>query len=170
MSNLLTTPQWHEDINQVDVTEPIVGGDGGNMNLATRQLAESLAWLKQQIENNPIEAYQVGDIYTTTLNHASSAEVAINKGYGTWARYAEGRTLVGMIDIPDYVGRYSSIGNEFGENEHQLTVAEMPSHKHGNGVALDSLTNQDIAAGFRGTQPISTRPHVNRLPRIRQPR
>ena len=29
MSNLNLTAQWHDNINQVDATEPIVGGDGG---------------------------------------------------------------------------------------------------------------------------------------------
>lgn len=52
MSNLITNPQWHDVINQVDFSEPIVGGDGGNANLATRQLAESTLWLKANAEEN----------------------------------------------------------------------------------------------------------------------
>lgn len=50
MTNLVTSPTWHEDINQVDTNEPIIGGDGGNANLATRQLAERTDWLKQELE------------------------------------------------------------------------------------------------------------------------
>jgi hypothetical protein len=79
-------------------------------------------------------AHKVGDIYTTTLEHTNSAGVNAHHGYGTWQRFAEGRTLVGMIDIPDYVGNYSSIGNEFGEDEHTLTTPEMPSHIHDNKI------------------------------------
>ena len=128
MSNLNLTAQWHDNINQVDVTEPIVGGDGGNANLATRQLAENILWLKQQIGS--VEAYKVGDIYTTTINHVSAAAVAAHHGYGTWVRYAEGRTVVGLSTKAGDPDNYKTIGNTFGENEHVLTVEEMPNHKH----------------------------------------
>ena len=131
MSNLNITAQWHDNINQVDVTEPIVGGDGGNANLATRQLAENILWLKQQIGS--VEAYKVGDIYTTTINHVSAAAVAAHHGYGTWVRYAEGRTVVGQSTKAADPDDYKTIGNTFGENEHKLTIEEMPSHKHSKG-------------------------------------
>ena len=132
MSNLNLTAQWHDNINQVDVTEPIVGGDGGNANLATRQLAENILWLKQQIGS--VEAYKVGDIYTTTINHVSAAAVAAHHGYGTWARYAEGRTVVGQSTQAADPDDYKTMGNEFGANTHKLTVDEMPSHNHDNGA------------------------------------
>ena len=128
MSNLNITPQWHDNINQVDVTEPIVGGDGGNANLASRQLAENILWLKQQIGS--VEAYKVGDIYTTTINHVSAAAVAAHHGYGTWVRHAEGRTLVGQSTKAADPDDYKTIGNTFGENEHTLTLEEMPNHTH----------------------------------------
>ena len=128
MSNLNLTAQWHDNINQVDVTEPIVGGDGGNASLATRQLAENILWLKQQIGS--VEAYKVGDIYTTTINHVSAAAVAAHHGYGTWVRYAEGRTLVGQSTKAGDPDDYKTIGNTFGENEHILTVEEIPNHTH----------------------------------------
>lgn len=57
MSNLTLTAQWHDTINQVETSEPIIGGAEGNANLATKQLAESLLWLKsdtqQKIDNLP---------------------------------------------------------------------------------------------------------------------
>lgn len=128
MSNLNITPQWHDNINQVDVTEPIVGGDGGNANLASRQLAENILWLKQKIGS--VEAYKVGDIYTTTINHVSAAAVAAHHGYGTWVRYGEGRALVGQSTKAADPDDYKTIGNTFGENEHTLTIDEIPSHRH----------------------------------------
>ena len=150
MSNLNLTAQWHDNINQVDVTEPIVGGDGGNANLATRQLAENILWLKQQIGS--VEAYKVGDIYTTTINHVSAAAVADHHGYGTWVRYAEGRTVVGQSTKAADPDDYKTIGNTFGENEHKLTIEETPSHKHSgslynkfSAIAADVLSDSNSA-------------------------
>ena len=42
MSNLSITPQWNDEINQVEPGELISAGLNGNANLATRQLAEKL--------------------------------------------------------------------------------------------------------------------------------
>lgn len=135
MSNLNLTAQWHDNINQVDVTEPIVGGDGGNANLATRQLAESLLFLKDKIDSftgaiDGVEAYKVGDIYTTTINHATADAVAAHHGYGTWRRYAEARALVGYSTNDSDLDDYNTMGNMFGDNTHQLTNEEMPTHSH----------------------------------------
>ena len=71
---------------------------------------------------------KVGDLYTTTVNEDPSARL----GYGTWSRFAEGRTLVGFSssvsnNIPEWV---KIDGSEFGSYTHQLTLNETPSHSH----------------------------------------
>ena len=71
---------------------------------------------------------KVGDLYTTTVNENPSTRL----GYGTWSRFAEGRTLVGFSGsvsntIPEWV---KTSGSEFGEYTHALTVEEMPKHTH----------------------------------------
>ena len=48
MTNLALTPQWHNDINQIERQELMTGGSDGNMNQATKQLAENILWLKKQ--------------------------------------------------------------------------------------------------------------------------
>lgn len=130
MSNLSLTPQWHNAINQVETTEKILGGASGNANLASKQLAENIFWLKQAIENISNESIKVGDIYTTTISHTNAAAVATHHGYGTWVRYAEGRTLVGLSTKAADPDDYKTMGNDFGANMHKLTIAESPSHKH----------------------------------------
>ena len=130
MSNLTLTAQWHDTINQVETSEPIIGGAEGNANLATKQLAESLLWLKQQFESKKTESYKVGDVYVTTIAHADAAAVKAHHGYGTWARYAEGRAPVGFSDNTSDIAEYKTMGNTFGDNTHQLKVDEMPSHAH----------------------------------------
>lgn len=70
---------------------------------------------------------KVGDLYTTTINENPSTRL----GYGTWVRFAEGRTLVGFSgsasnSIPEWV---KTNGSEFGEYSHKLTVEELPTFR-----------------------------------------
>lgn len=51
MSNLTIQPQWHTAINQVEPHEPITGGADGNANLATKQLADNVFYLKQKLDD-----------------------------------------------------------------------------------------------------------------------
>ena len=145
MSNLTLTAKWHDTINQVETSEPITGGAEGNANLATKQLAESLLWLKQQFETKKTETYKVGDIYMTTINHADAAAVKAHHGYGTWTRYAEGRAPVGFSDNASDIAEYKTMGNTFGDNTHQLKVDEMPKHVHRLAVSGWCPTNQDTS-------------------------
>lgn len=74
-----------------------------------------------------LELYKVGDLYTTTVNENPSVRL----GYGTWTRFAEGRTLVGFSSdvsntIPEWV---KTSGSEFGEYNHKLTVEELAKHE-----------------------------------------
>lgn len=131
MSNLTLQAQWHDAINQVETTEKILGGAAGNANLATKQLAENLLWLKQQLADKVTESIKIGDTYTTTIDHANAAAVKAHHGYGTWERFAEGRTLVGLSTKSSDPADYKTIGIEFGANTHTLTPAESASHKHG---------------------------------------
>ncbi|WP_286797820.1 phage tail protein [Psychrobacter sp. UBA6291] len=77
-----------------------------------------------------LQPYKVGDIYQTTINHLDAAAVATHHGYGTWERFAEGRTLVGLSKKASDPSDYKTIGNEFGENEETLTLAQIPNHDH----------------------------------------
>ena len=138
MSNLDLVMQWHDNINQVEKTEAIVGGALGNANQAVKQLAENILWVKKNLK-----AYKVGDVYVTTLNHASATAVAAHHGYGTWERYADGRTLVGLSDNANDPADYKTMGNEFGENKHTLTVEESASHKHGYLASHEGGENRD---------------------------
>lgn len=70
---------------------------------------------------------KVGDLYTTTINENPSVRL----GYGTWSRFAEGRTLVGFSSstsnsTPEWVKTPDS---EFGEYTHKLTVEELPTFR-----------------------------------------
>ena len=152
MSTLALIPQWHDAINQVETTEKILGGASGNANLASKQLAENIFWLKQALENISNEPIKVGDIYTTTISHTNADAVATHHGYGTWERYSEGRALVGFSTKSEHSESYKTMGAEFGENEHTLTIAEMPSHTHDIKINADDTNGNypEDAAGRAG--------------------
>lgn len=119
-----------------------------------------------------IQNYKVGDIYITT----SSGDPKERLGYGSWVRFAQGRTLVGFTDsisndIPEWV---KMAGSEFGEYDHQLTVEEIPSHKHNGVPVIRGNVDADVGGGdatVRGeyTESVATggdKPHNNIQPSI----
>ncbi|MGT2915619.1 hypothetical protein I6J14_05395 [Streptococcus dysgalactiae] len=67
--------------------------------------------------------YPVGSVYMST----SSANPSTFIG-GTWQRYAQGRTIVGVSESE---AEFSYVGKTGGEKSHRLTNQEMPSHSHG---------------------------------------
>lgn len=71
----------------------------------------------------------IGEVFITTASY-TAAEVAERHGYGTWQRFAEGKTLVGYSSKTSDLDDYRIMGNEFGANTHKLTIAETPSHNH----------------------------------------
>lgn len=82
------------------------------------------------VENRIYEDTKVGDVFVTTTHFDTSAQVAIHKGYGTWTREAEGRAIVGYSSQADSPEWTKINGNLYGEDKVQLTIQEMPDHKH----------------------------------------
>lgn len=67
--------------------------------------------------------YPIGAIYMST----SSTNPSYIMG-GTWQRYAQGRTIVGVSENET---EFSYVGKTGGEKTHRLTTQEMPGHSHG---------------------------------------
>ena len=95
--------------------------------------------MKQQIDElqkqltvaqNKVTELPIGSLYVTTNDYKSGAEVKAALGYGTWARFAEGQTLVGISTKAADPEWTKKLKTEFGEYDHKLTVAEIPSHTH----------------------------------------
>lgn len=110
-----------------------------------------------------LKPIRVGEIFVTTASY-TAAEVAERHGYGTWQRFAEGRTLVGYSSTTANGEQYRIMGNQFGANTHKLTVAEMPNHNHtlpgentsamtGGGAAGGTVTTQKPTSYSGGDQP-----------------
>lgn len=120
-------------------------------------LSERLTAIEGQLDEMSsvtIEFYKVGDIYQTTIDHATATDVATHHGYGTWARYAEGRTLVGLSKQAADPADYKTMGKEFGENEHTLTVDETPRHTH-------KLVLKGMSGGVMDVAAIDNQKFVN---------
>ena len=108
------------------------------------------------LELSSRQEIKIGDIFTTTIS-LSPAEVAARHGYGTWQRYAEGRTLVGFSTKASDLADYKIMGNEFGANTHTLTIEESANHKHSVTVfhELNSTQQPDID-GYFATNSIAS--------------
>ena len=99
-------------------------------------------WVRSFISNS---IYPIDSLYTT-LNTTNPATLL---GFGTWARFGEGRALVGFSsDVTSATPDWAKVaGNTFGEFGTTLTVAQMPSHKHG--IVLSHETGGVVdASGF----------------------
>ena len=75
-----------------------------------------------------LQTFKIGDIYTTTVDENPTSRL----GYGSWERFAKGRTLVGISDdltiaIPEWA-KFN--GREYGSYTHTLLESELPKHNH----------------------------------------
>lgn len=80
----------------------------------------------ETLKNRPI--IPVGGLFATTKHYANGEAVTADLGYGKWQRALIGRTGVGFDpNASDWTG---TMGQKYGANEHTLTIAEIPEHKH----------------------------------------
>lgn len=77
-----------------------------------------------QLKSNPA-AYPIGSIY---INASVATNPATLLGFGTWEAFAAGRVMVG-INAADTA--FDTLEETGGTKTETLTVAQMPSHKHG---------------------------------------
>ena len=80
-------------------------------------------WIDPQGVNNVIDMiYTIGSIYLSVNNVNPSSVFG-----GTWVRFGNGKTLVG-VDTND--SDFNSVEKTGGEKTHTTTLNEMPTHKH----------------------------------------
>ena len=98
-------------------------------------VSDNKSELENKINSNFDKVYPVGSIYIST----SSTNPSTIYG-GTWERYGQGKTLVGLNESET---EFSTINKTGGEKTHTLTIDEMPSHNHG----IPSLTGSTNTTG-----------------------
>ena len=109
-------------------------------------VSDNKSELENKINSNFDKIYPVGSIYIST----SSANPSTIYG-GTWERYGQGKTLVGLNESETEFSTVNKIG---GEKTHTLTINEMPSHNHqigsgagSNGLIIGSAPESNILVG-----------------------
>lgn len=95
----------------------------------TNQLVDAVNALDIKIEPL-LKPIAIGEGFFTVTDYQSASAVAAAKGYGTWQRFAEGKTLVGYSSSESEIDNYRIMGNTFGANTHVLSEQEMPRHSH----------------------------------------
>ena len=99
---------------------------------------------KENSNNVFLKTYPVGSIYIST----SSANPSTIYG-GTWERYGQGKTLVGLNEGEP---EFNTINKTGGEKTHTLTINEMPSHNHDFRYSTDNaVTFYNAGVGKDGT-------------------
>ena len=99
---------------------------------------------KENSNNVFLKTYPVGSIYIST----SSTNPSTIYG-GTWERYGQGKTLVGLNESET---EFNTINKTGGEKTHTLTINEMPSHNHDFRYSTDNaVTFYNAGVGKDGT-------------------
>ena len=77
MTDLTIEPKWNASINRLERNEFATGGADGNMNIAPRQLAENVFWLKDDIDGKITAINESNIAQDAAINDkASAADVA----------------------------------------------------------------------------------------------
>lgn len=110
MSNLTVNPKWNDEINQVENGEPITGGALGNANLASRQLAENIFYLKQKTENDLLTKANKADVYTKTETDGKYAQKATTiSGYNITDAYTKIQIDNKFVEVDSKVGNLNTL-------------------------------------------------------------
>ena len=109
-----------------------------NIEMLKEAIADLDSKLTQMNKATGDRFWPINSIYTT-MDERNPAEVM---GFGTWIKFAPGRTLVGTVNVADPGGQISgglvgpvgfnltASGSTYGDYTHILTEAELPSHAH----------------------------------------
>lgn len=99
-------------------------------NLVSLLTARVVALENQTPTVTTVEAIKVGQVVEFDRHFANAADVTAHMGYGTWERFAQGRVTVGISTNASDPPNIQTLGSEFGNYFHTLTVAQMPRHNH----------------------------------------
>ena len=131
--------------NKIDNNSTNINNNKGELET---KISNTKTELESKINSNFDKIYPVGSIYIST----SSANPSAIYG-GTWERYGQGKTLVGLNESEPEFSTVNKIG---GEKTHTLTINEMPSHNHnlgghtflwGENVGTVNIKNANAEAG-----------------------
>lgn len=135
-------PVMLKDAIEVARFAPITNINESNKKVVTMDVLQQK--INETIGN--LLKYKVGDLYVTTLNENPSVIL----GYGTWVRFAEGRTLVGVSNNTSSNPEWTKyVGGQFGSYTVGLTAENNGKHSHSVKVHDSVTTNETntVSAG-----------------------
>mgnify|MGYP005953253473 CR=1 FL=1 len=103
----------------------------------------SAKWLVRSLGNTGLASYPVGSIYMSTV--ATSPADLFG---GTWEAMPAGRVLLAQ-GTSEWGVEYKA-GSTGGEHEHQLSVGELPAHKHTANINTAGSHNHTFGSGSNG--------------------
>lgn len=118
-------------------------------NLGVPTLSETLSAVLDAL-------YPVGEVLMTNRDSAPNTWGGAWNGFGTWERFAKGRTLVGYDETDS---DFNVIGKQGGSKKHQLTISEMPDHSHTiHGIYEGNGIDSGSGIGYRPTSAYPSHP------------
>lgn len=76
MTNITETPAWAPVVDEIDITDQVLGGPDGVINIQAKQLADRTAYLKQQVETAGATAGQADTKADQALAQIDAIEIA----------------------------------------------------------------------------------------------
>nr|DAF00707.1 MAG TPA: hypothetical protein [Caudoviricetes sp.] len=107
MGKLKETPTWENDIYQIEVTDPALGGESGPVNTAPRQLANRTLYLKEHMDGAENEIRQARGSKGSLAERINALEGATAQGDFIFAG-TRGQTVIHNLGHTNYVVNVSA--------------------------------------------------------------
>jgi hypothetical protein len=149
MAKLPETPQWEEEVYQIETSDPVLGGPNGISNRQAKQLANRTTWLKQQQESttNNFENYLSKKV---TTDQTVASIVNFNKAPVMTGATIKGTQNINATDVEaNALIRFADASNAQQGALYCTTTTGQMTLRWG-GVAYSALFKPDGTAWFPG--------------------
>lgn len=124
-----------------------------NQNWVNQQLQSMREYYDEQLRierERIVEDIPVGGLFLTTLDFQTGEQVAQHKRFGKWERFGDGQAIVAMRHTTTVKGYewLNNIGATGGAYTHQLSLGEMPEHKHSQNETFDKFGSRASESGL----------------------
>ena len=114
MGVLTEVSQWEPTIRQIEVTDPVLGGQDGPVNIPAKQLANRTQHLKQKVDGVQSEVVAARGGKTTLAERIAQLETTRLQGESTFSGIA-GKTVTHNIGHVNYLVDVMPLENTFGD-------------------------------------------------------
>jgi hypothetical protein len=158
MSNIVFTPKWNSSINQVEVYEPITGGANGNANLATRQLAENIFYLRDEVSALSVEINDTNKKFDTGIASAKDyADTKKSEAILDANTYADTKDVNNLKSAKDYTDSQNTINLNSAKSysDTKKTEAIAAANSYSDTKKSESITASNSYSDTKKTEAIA---------------